>query len=207
MTDKQRKANLVESYGQKAEERNRSETQDWKVVERASFLSLLQRENKHSLLEIGAGPGRDSLFFHDQGLKVTCIDLSPKMIELCLQKGLDAHIMDMVHLDFEQDTFDAVYALNSFLHLSKNEFPVALKNVRTVLQPGGLFYLGMYGGYDFEGIWEDDSYIPKRFFSFYTDDDLKRALNSLFEIVYFRNLEFDRDQTQFQSIILRKNDV
>ena len=40
----------------------------------------------------------------------------------------------------------------------------ALENVCTVLKPAGLFYLGMYGGYDFEGIWDKDIYTPKRFF-------------------------------------------
>jgi len=82
-----------------------------------------------TLLEIGAGHGRDSLFFQVQGLKVTCIDLSPAMVSLCQQKGITAHIMDVVNLKFENVSFDAVYSLNSFLHLSKKEFPVALKNV------------------------------------------------------------------------------
>ena len=72
--------------------------------------------------------------------------------------------MDINDLKFKNVSFDAVFALNSFLHLSKQEFPVALENVHKVLQPGGLFYLGLYGGVDFEGIWENNSYTPKRFF-------------------------------------------
>ena len=177
---------------------------DWKAEERAHFLSLLQGENKQTLLEIGAGPGRDSLFFKEQGLLVTCIDLSPKMIELCQQKGIDAHIMDMAHLDFEQASFDAVYALNSFLHLPKDEFPVVLKNVCNVLNPNGLFFLGIYGGIEFEGIWEKDAYRPKRFFSFHSDENLKKALVDTFEILYFKRIEFGKDQLSFQSTILRK---
>jgi SAM-dependent methyltransferase len=172
------------------------------VVERAHFLSLLKKETKQTLLEIGAGHGRDSLFFQDQGLKVTCIDMSPKMIELCRQKGLDAQVMDMVHLDFEQNLFDAVYALNSFLHLPKSEFPLVLESVRNVLRPDGLFYLGLYGGFDFEGIWEDDSYTPKRFFSFHTDKKLKRALANTFKILYFKCIEFEKNGMSFQSTIL-----
>jgi SAM-dependent methyltransferase len=128
------------------------------------------------------------------------------MVELCRQKGVTAHVMDVVDLRFEQNLFDAVYALNSFLHVSKNEFSTALKNVHAVLQPTGLFFLGLYGGFDFEGIWEDDYYNPKRFFSFYTDKDLKRTLGKVFEIVYFKNIEFDKDKRPFQSVILRKQD-
>jgi len=204
MTYKQLKSNLVNAYNQQAEQRNKSEIDEWKTAERGHFLSLLQEENKQKLLEIGAGHGRDSLFFQDQGLQVTCIDLSPKMVELCQQKGLDAHVMDMVCLDFRHNSFDAVYALNCFLHLPKDEFPVALENVRHVLHPTGLFYLGLYGGMDFAGPWERDTYTPKRFFSFHSDENLKRILAEMFEVLYFKRIEFGEDQLSFQSTILRK---
>ena len=202
--DNQRKANLIKAYDQQAENRNKGVIQDWKIKERAHFLTSLQQENKHTFLEIGTGPGRDSLFFQEQGFNVTGIDLSMAMVNLCRGKSIVACVMDMVELGFEENSFDAVYALNSFLHLPKSEFPLALENVRSVLQTDGLFYLGLYGGFDFEGVWEADFYTPKRFFSFYTDEDLKRTLNRVFEIVYFRNIEFGKDQRPFQSVILRK---
>ena len=204
MTYKQLKADLVTVYNQPAEERDKREIDEWKADERAHFLSLLEGENKQSLLEIGAGPGRDSLFFTEQGLQVTSIDLSPKMVELCQQKGLDAHVMDMVHLDFKQDSFDAVYTLNSFLHLTKDEFPVALENVRNVLRQTGLFFLGTYGGIEFEGTNEKDPYRPKRFFSFHSDENLKRILAEMFDVLYFKRIDFGEERLSFQSVILKK---
>ena len=206
MTNKQLKANLVKVYNQQAEQRNKGGIQEWKVVERAHFLSLLQQEGKHSLLEIGTGHGRDSLFFQEQGLKVTGIDISPAMVNLCRQKGIMTVVMDMVDLGFEKDSFDTIYALNSFLHLPKSEFPTVLENVHKVLQPAGSFYLGLYGGFDFEGIWEDDFYTPKRFFSFHSDENIKNILVDYFEILYFRNIQLGENERQFQSIILRKRD-
>jgi len=203
MTEKKLKASLREAYNQRAEHRNKSEIEEWKVAERAQFLSLLQKETKQTLLELGAGPGRDSLFFKEQGLDVTGIDLSPAMVELCRGKGITAHVMDMVYLEFEPNSFDAAYALNSFLHLPKSEFSVALENVRAILQPNGLFYLGSYGGIDFEGIWEDDFYTPKRFFSFHTDESLKKILANIFDILYFRHISLGEDRRPFQSVILR----
>jgi SAM-dependent methyltransferase len=204
MTYKQLKADLVTVYNQQSEERDKRKIDDWKAAERTHFLSWLQKEKKRMLLEIGAGPGRDSLFFKEQGLQVTCIDLSPKMVELCQQKGLDAHVMDMAQVDFKQDSFDAVYALNSFLHLPKDEFPLALGNVCNVLRPAGLFYLGIYGGIEFAGIWEKDAYRPKRFFSFHSDENLKRILANIFEISYFKRIDFEEGELSFQSAILRK---
>jgi SAM-dependent methyltransferase len=204
MTYKHIKADLVTVYNQQAEERDKWEIDDWKAEERKQFLSLLQEENKRSLLEIGAGPGRDSLFFKEQGFQVTCIDLSPKMIELCRQKGLDAQVMDMNHLDLEQESFDAVYALNSFLHLPKDKFPTVSKNVHDVLCPSGLFYLGMYGGIEFEGTNEKDPYTPNRFFSFHSDENLKRILAETFDILYFKRIDFEKERLSFQSTVLRK---
>lgn len=202
--DKQRKADLIEAYDLHAEEREKFEIENWKRDERGHFLTLLNIEGKQILLEIGTGHGRDSLFFQEHGLSVTGIDISPVMVDLCRQKGVVAFVMDIVDLEFEYSSFDAVYALNSLLHLSKQEFPVALKNVHKVMQPGGLFYLGMYGGVDFEGVWEDDSYTPKRFFSFHTNESLKKIISSWFEIIYFQELIFGEEELNFQSVILRK---
>lgn len=204
MTKRKIKANLVKAYDQQAEQRNKGGIQDWKIKERAHFLSLLQRESKHTLLEIGTGHGRDSQYFREQGLKVIGIDLTPTMVRLCRQKGITALLMDMVEQGFKKNSFDAVYALNCFLHLPKSEFPFALENVRFVLQPTGLFYLGMYGGVDFEGIWDEDPYTPKRFFSFYTDGVLKENLSKTFDIKYFRHIPLGEDRKPFQSVVLRK---
>src|SRR5688572_17258818 len=113
---------LRESYDRYAQEREASVMQDWKVEERSKFLSLLQREYKNTLLEIGAGTGRDAKFFQDQGFETVCIDLSPAMVELCKQKGLMAFVRDMGDINFPDGSFDAIYSMNSLMHLAKVEF-------------------------------------------------------------------------------------
>ena len=179
--------------------------EDWKVAERAEFLALLQSEQKQSLLEVGAGHGRDSKFFQENGFQVTCIDLSPEMVKLCRQKGLNAHIMDMLALDFPDASFDAVYSLNSLLHLPKIELPIVLQNIRRILKTNGLFFLGMYGGFDFEGIWEKDSYDPKRFFSFHSDEGLEQVVTQSFKILSFKQIIPGDEKLHFQSLLLRKS--
>ena len=69
--------NLREAYDKRAAWRDERPYPEWKEKERANFLAYLQRENKRTLLEIGAGPGRDSLFFQQNGLDVVATDLSP----------------------------------------------------------------------------------------------------------------------------------
>lgn len=199
---------LRKTYDRQANQRDTASIQEWKVEERSNFVSLLQKEDKCTLLEIGSGPGRDGLFFQKQGLQVTCIDLSPEMIRLCHQKGLTAYVMDMADLTFPVNSFDAVYALNSMLHLTKDELPAVLKKIDSILAPTGLFFMGVYGGDEFEGIREDDQNNPKRFFSYFTDDRLQKVVSQVFDILSFRHIPVQRaDNWHFQSLILRKKPV
>jgi SAM-dependent methyltransferase len=176
----------------------------WKVEERAHFLALLQREAKSSLLEIGAGPGRDSLFFKENGLKPLSTDLSPMMVNLCQAKGLDAAVMPFDQLTFPDASFDAIWALNCLLHVPPPDLPPILSNLHRILKPGGLFYMGTYGGFTFEGIWEDDSYTPKRFYALYPDHEIQKIVSNIFALDYFKAIAVDNGKTHFQSMILRK---
>lgn len=199
--------NLRQSYDQKASQRDRRTIQPWKLEMRAHYLALLLQEQKISLLEIGAGTGLDSLYFQEQGLTVTCVDLSAEMVSMCQKKGVQAYQMDVCHLQFAPASFDAVYSLNCLLHLPQMQLASALAEINTILKPNGLFYLGVYGGYQHEGIWLDDPYDPQRFFAFYTDEELKKHLTAVFDLISFQTLELDEEGESglyFQSCILRK---
>jgi SAM-dependent methyltransferase len=204
MTTSQIQTDLILAYNRQAAQRDKNEMQAWKIPERAEFLTLLKRERKQSLLEVGAGHGRDSRFFQENGFQVTCTDLSPEMVKLCQQKGLNASVMDMLDLGFPDNSFDAVYSLNNILHLTKKELPIALQSIWRVLKANSLFFLGVYGGDNFEGIWEKDSYRPKRFFSFHTDEKLKEAVTVSFELLSFKQIMAGMEDLHFQSIVLRK---
>ena len=197
---------LKAAYNEHAEERDAGEIQPWKAAERERFLQELREAGAATLLEIGAGPGRDSQFFREAGLVVTAVDLSPEMVRLCRAKGLEALEMDAAELHFPDGSFDAVYAMNSLLHIPKAELPDVLAGIRRVLAPDGRFYMGVYGGQDTEGIWENDSYTPKRYFSMYTDDAMRQAVERYFDVGYFGVVDYQGAgrKPHFQSMVLRK---
>jgi SAM-dependent methyltransferase len=196
---------LRSAYDLKAEERDGYEIASWKVEERDWFLSLLQREQKQSLLEIGSGPGQFGRFFQDKGLDVICTDLSSEMVRLCREKGLTAYEMDFLNLYYPDRSFDAVFALNCLLHVPTSDLPRVLGTIQALLNPGGLFYMGVYGGREYEGIWPDDRYEPKRFFSFHTDEWIQQTVTEFFELLHFRPITLEGEQDfHFQSMILRK---
>jgi len=205
MNSFQLRDNLRKTYNKYAQERETYSMPDWKIELRSNFVSLLQKENKKTLLEIGAGTGRDSKFFQDQGLDVVCIDLSPAMVELCKQKGLTAYVMDMADIQFPANSFDAVYSMNSLLHLPKAEFPLVLRAVDRLLKPDGVVFIGIYGGLDHEGVWENDSYEPKRFFSFFTEEHLKQEITRVFDIISVESTRPEPDDNlDFQWLVLTK---
>jgi hypothetical protein len=91
------------------------------------------------------------------------------------------------------------------LHVPSQDLPAVLSKIRDLLQPGGLFYLGVYGGNEREGTWGDDQHEPKRFFSYHTDAYMQQITQQFFASVYFKAVEVSRDGGfHFQSMILRK---
>ena len=198
---------LRQAYDDSAADRQQGSLSAWKIRERQTFLDLLKQEEKTVLLEIGAGPGKDSKFYQDNGLQVASTDLSPQMVQLCRDKGLEAYEMDFKNLDFPSGHFDAVYALNCLLHVPKKDLPEVLAGIQRLLKPSGLFFMAVYGGPDSEGVWEKDYHQPKRFFSFYSDERIKRAVAHTFDIYDFKSImppsETDQD-LHIQRLILRK---
>jgi cyclopropane fatty-acyl-phospholipid synthase-like methyltransferase len=178
----------------------------WPVAER--FLDTLRAEGKKRLLEIGAGVGYTAQWFAERGIDVVATDLSPAQVELCRAKGLEAHVRDMYDLGFSPASFDAVWAMNCIHHVPTTDLATVLEGIREVLVPGGLFHVGVWGGRDMEGIYDDDFYPPPRFFAIRSDEALHEALASVFTIIEFTTFlpdqERDDDGLHMQSAVLRK---
>lgn len=200
------KQNLIDAYNKKVIDRDSLNLPDWKLKERDIFSRYIKDEKISNLLEIGAGTGKDSLYFKEIGLNTYSIDISPEMVKFCNSKGLNAKVMSFENIEFQDNYFESIWALNCLLHVPKKDIRGVLNEIKRVLKPSGLFYMGVYGGRNFEGIWEEDAYDPKRFFSFFKDDSIKELLSELFTIEYFNviSTEIVGGKFHFQSIILRK---
>jgi SAM-dependent methyltransferase len=175
----------------------------WKIAERNQFLARLQQENCRTLLEIGAGTGQDSQSFADAGLEVTATDLSPEMVASCQAKGLNAQVMDFSQPVFAPESFDAVYAMNCLLHVPNAELPSVLALIRDLMRPGGLLFMGVYGGAGEERHKAGDDHVPPRFFSLRTDEQIQEFAGQFFQTLDFHVLA-DGPPWHFQSLTLRR---
>jgi hypothetical protein len=114
------------------------------------------------------------------------------------RRALGVRVVEERVVDVEED---------HLLHVPKADLPNVLERIRAQLVPGGLFYLGVYGGNDFEGVRLDDRHEPKRFFAFYRDRDLLTRLMTHFEPVYFRQVAVSEERAaefHFQSVVLQR---
>lgn len=177
------KSNLRDYYNIDAQYRNSREKDEWKLKQRDEYLAVIKSENKSTLLELGAGTGHDSKFFMDNGLNVTAVDLSPEMVKLCREKSINAYELDFYHLSELVNTFDCIWAMNTLLHVPKSDLFDVLRNIDSVLNDDGIFYMGVYGGVDKENNFISELCDIPRHFSFYTKDALTPILSSIFDII------------------------
>ena len=198
------KADLVKTYDRHAAERDERDIAVWRLAELDRFATLLQQQQKRIVLEIGAGTGLESEFFLAQGFNIISTDQSSGMVKFCREKGLSAVLMDFYHPGFASAQFDAIWAFNCLLHVPKKYLPAVLRKIKAILKPDGLFYVALWGGTEFEGLWEDDPYIPKRFFSFYPDNQIQTVMAETFEIIEFRPVDVEGRELHIQAMILRK---
>ena len=192
---------LRQAYDGRAAWRDSRGKEAFKVAERQAFRDRLAPGAR--VLEVGAGPGHDSAYFQREGFAVVATDLSPEMVAHCRAKGLEAHVRDFLHLGFEPGSFDAVWSLNCLLHVPNRDLPAVLDAIRTVLRPGGLFFLGVWGSSEpSEGVFEDDEHVPPRFFSRRTDEQLVAFATPSFDVLDFLPVDSGPDGWHFQPLTL-----
>jgi SAM-dependent methyltransferase len=88
------------------------------------------------VLEVGGGPGELSERMQKElGAEVSYLDISPRMVELARERGVDAQVGDVQSLPFEDGTFDTVVAAWMLYHVP--DIDRGLAEIARVLRPGG----------------------------------------------------------------------
>jgi len=88
------------------------------------------------VLEVGCGWGELAAWIaRDTGAVVVATDLSPRMVELARELGVDAQVADVQELPFPDASFDVVVAAWMLYHVPDLER--AFAEIARVLRPGG----------------------------------------------------------------------
>jgi SAM-dependent methyltransferase len=107
-------------------------------------LDLLQAQPGERILDLGCGDGILTEKLVALGANVVGVDNSPDMIAAARTRGIDARMMDVRLLTFENE-FDAVFS-NAALHWVKDDPDAPVIGAFRALVPGGRF-VGEMGGH------------------------------------------------------------
>ena len=88
------------------------------------------------VLEVGCGWGELAEWIgRETGAEVVATDLSPRMVELTRERGIDARPADVQDLPFSDGEFDVVVAAWMLYHVP--DLDLGLTEIARVLRPGG----------------------------------------------------------------------
>lgn len=137
------------------------------------------------ILDFGCGSGRDSKYFIEQGYKVKAIDGSEEMCKLA-SSYINQEVYCMKFEDLKDiNTYDAIWACASILHIEKEKLINILSKMITALKYNGIIYTSFKigNGYDIE---------EGKYYNYLTRNEMTRLLNTLHKNVklidYFETL-------------------
>lgn len=171
--------------------------------------NFMKQNNVRNLLELGAGHGRDSIFFASNGIKVTALDYSKTGIDiltnLAKEKNLaiNTQVFDIKNpLPFSDASFDAVYSHMLFnMHFSLEELAFAFSEIRRILKTRGFNFFSVrnhndkfYGkGIKVEqGIYDINGFQVR----FYTEQEILDLIKNDFEILWIKE-EYEEPVTLY----------
>ena len=184
-------------------------------------VALFKRESVDRILELGAGQGRDTLFFARQGFDVTALDYSDTGLrtidEKARRQGRISSISLLRHdlrkaLPFTDGTFDACYSHMLFcMAFTTAELGFIFGEIRRVLKPEGLHIYTVRHTGDIhygQGIHHgDELYETNGFVVHFFNREKVEALASGFEIVGIDEFEEGSLPRKLFRVTLKRKDI
>ena len=164
-------------------------------------LKLFQEKNIKSVIELGAGLGRDTIFFGKNLIHTIALDYSPSGIKVIDQKIKKANLSKYISsklfdvrekLPFEDNSIDACYSHMLYCMALTPDDLVKLNNeIKRILKPGGIniytvrhtndgdFQNGNHIG---EDLYENDGFIVH----YFSEEKVNSLLNG------FKNIALEK---------------
>jgi len=155
-----------------------------------------------TILDLGCGSGRDSIYFNNKGYMVTSLDGSIKMIEY-LKNTLKNEIVFSTFEEYRTDKkFDAIWACASLLHVKKEKIRNIILKYIDLLSIDGIFFMSFK-------LRDKDFEKNGRVFTCFTEESFKILLNDFIniEIIKFiitNDVRQNRENEKWISVIIKK---
>ena len=161
-----------------------------------------------TVLDLGCGAGRHTVYLAQKGFEVYALDISPEGVERTAQwltrEGLQANLQqaDITALPYPDDLFDSIVSVSVLHHNTIANIRTAMAEIRRTLRSGGLLFAtecakGDYQDGQGEQI-ENGTYLapedadqPAVPHHFFDEDEVKAQLHG------FVVIELERDAQEF----------
>ena len=147
---------------------------------------LLERlEDGASVLDVGCGAGVPIARALSRRYRVRGVDMSEEMVRLARRNVPEGKFVcrDVMSVEFEEGSFDAVVAFYSIFHLPREEHGALFRRIWQWLKPGG-YFLCTLSRRNEEAHTEDDFFEVTMFWSSYELSESRRMLKEVgFEVV------------------------
>ncbi len=153
------------------------------------------------ILEIGSGAGALALWISHLGHHITCLEPAKSPAEIARKKGLDVLVTRFQ--DFYTDQkYDVILAISSLIHISRAEMTSQIKKISELLDINGVAVVSFLEG-DGEGYEDPTGKGKERFFSKFSESELKESLSPYFTIVESHKIEVKKMQQSFFLMVLK----
>ena len=156
-----------------------------------------------TILDVGCGSGRDSLYFLEKGYIVTSVDASEEMVRLSSElTGQKTQYLRMQDIEFKNE-FNGIWACASLLHIDEGSTEDVLSNLGKALKTDGCLYASYKYG---NGIQTKGD----RLFNNYDESTFEGVVDNVIELEienYWitKDLRPDRIDEKWLNVILKKS--
>ena len=181
-------------------------------------LKNFKKENIKQIIELGAGLGRDTIFFAKNSINVEALDYSPTAIKIIKKKVLENKLSDFVStkifdvrkkLPFKDNAIEACFSHMLYcMALSNSELKNLNDEVCRILKPGGIniFTVRHTGDGDYKNgihigqdLYKNDGFIVH----FFSEEKVTKISNG-FNIVNIERFEEGAFPRKLFRVILKK---
>ena len=181
-------------------------------------LKTFKEENIKKIVELGAGLGRDTLFFAKNSINVEALDYSPAAIKIINKKILEHKLSKLVStkifdirkkLPFEDNSIEACFSHMLYcMALSTAELKYLNSEICRILKPGGfnIYTVRHAGDGDYkngthigEDLYENDGFIVH----FFSEEKVKKIADG-FIIINIESFEEGSFPRKLFRVILKK---
>ena len=156
-----------------------------------------------TILDLGCGSGRDSLYFLEKGYIITSVDASEEMVRLSSElTGQKTQYLRMQDIEFKNE-FNGIWACASLLHIDKKLTESVFNILCNALRDDGVLYASYKYG-------KGTSILEDRYYNNYDETSFAEVIDNVnnFEILTYwitKDLRPDRIDEKWLNVILKKS--